>query len=205
MNLFLIRHGETSHNKERRILGIADLPLTHHGRQQAKAAAKTLVAEAPFALYSSPLARAMETASAIGDLAGVAPIPIDGFSEADVGLLEGLSGIEMRERYPEFMQHWQEDPGTAQMPEGETLQQVQLRAWKGLLSVYDQHSADTVVLVGHNFTNLTVITRMLGLPLKDFRTLNQNLCGITRIDMSDDQYKLISLNETAHLRAENLL
>ena len=167
--------------------------------------AKALAGEAPFALYSSPLSRAVETATAIGNLVSVAPKPLDGFSEADVGLLEGLSGIEMRERYPDFMQQWQEDPATAQMPEGETLGQVQHRAWKALQSVYGQNSDDTVVLVGHNFTNLTVITKMLGLPLKDFRKLNQNLCGITRVDMSDDQYKLMTLNETAHLRAENLI
>ena len=60
----------------------------------------------------------------------------------------------MRERYPEFMQQWQEDPATAQMPEGETLGQVQHRAWKALQTVYGQNSDDSVVLVGHNFTNL---------------------------------------------------
>jgi broad specificity phosphatase PhoE len=136
----------------------------------------------------------------IADAASLSPVHIDDLREADTGELHGLTGVEMREQYPEFMKLWQKDAGTARMPGGESLIEVQNRAWDAVTRLHQQHSNETIVAVSHNFTILTIICEVLDMPLNNFRRLKQGLCAITRIEMTDERHVLLSLNETAHLR-----
>ena len=135
MKLILVRHGETQLNKDALIQGINSVPLNGAGRSHAQAIASALARDLPFELYTSPLTRALETAQIIFKTVGVAPKPLRELEEADAGELEGLTREEMRRRYPEFVKRWAEDSGTAQMPGGESLLQVQERAWWAITEI----------------------------------------------------------------------
>ena len=63
--ILLIRHGETDWNRVHRFQGRSDLPLNQEGRDQAHALALGLKDQSLTAIYSSPLARAVETARLI--------------------------------------------------------------------------------------------------------------------------------------------
>lgn len=67
MKIYLVRHGETDWNIERRFQGIENIPLNDTGRSQAKDCAKTLAPLSFSAIYASPLQRAYETATIIAD------------------------------------------------------------------------------------------------------------------------------------------
>lgn len=68
--IILIRHGETVWNKEKRIMGWADIPLNETGREQARKVGSTLKAIYDIeVIYSSDLSRTMETARIIKDIA----------------------------------------------------------------------------------------------------------------------------------------
>ena len=74
--LYMLRHGETAWNTERRMQGTKDSPLTARGRQQAVAMGRTLKRElasepGPTFFFRSPLGRARETADIIGDEIGL--------------------------------------------------------------------------------------------------------------------------------------
>jgi broad specificity phosphatase PhoE len=56
--IFIIRHGETAWNREGVFRGRADVPLSEHGREQARLLAEALKQAGIEAVYSSPLARA---------------------------------------------------------------------------------------------------------------------------------------------------
>ena len=199
MKLILVRHGETQPNKDGRILGVGDAPLNTRGRAQARAVAGALEEYLPFRLYTSPVARAMETAEAIAAALKVPRMPLDALAEADAGELEGLTGKEMRERYPDFARRWAEDSGTARMPGGESLVEVQERAWRAVQGLLDEHPEDTIVAVTHNFTIQTIVSKMLGMPLGNARALRLDVGSITRLDLSRSHGVLGSLNETSHL------
>jgi probable phosphoglycerate mutase len=67
MRLYMVRHGETLWNQERRLQGQADAPLSERGREQAKALAPVFRnGVAPELVVSSDLARAHDTARLIG-------------------------------------------------------------------------------------------------------------------------------------------
>lgn len=65
--LYLLRHGQTEFNVKKLVQGRCDSPLTDLGRQQARAAAAWLKAHGvvPDKVVSSPLGRAMDTASLV--------------------------------------------------------------------------------------------------------------------------------------------
>ena len=202
MRLILARHGETQLNKDGRIQGITGLPLNDTGLAQARHIARALEPDIPFVLYSSPIDRARQTAQVIADTHGLPLTQLDGLVEADAGDLEGLTGQEMRERFPEFTQRWSENSATTRMPGGESLQDVQHRSWTAITGLMDRHADDTVVAVTHNFTILTIVCRVLELPIHSRRRLQQDLGSLTRLDLTDSQMVVLSLNETWHLRTE---
>ena len=178
-------------------------PLNATGRAQASAVAQALKSELPFAMYTSPVRRALETAGIVSELLDVPAATLPELRELEVGELDGLTGDEMRKRYPEYMKDWSKDPATARPPGGETVQEVQEMAWDAVNRLLDRHPDDTVVAVSHNFTILTILAKVLDMPLQFFRRLQQDLAAITRLELSEGQGSLLSLNETWHLRTSS--
>lgn len=200
----LVRHGETEHNRSRLTLGRADVPLNGRGRLQARALAASFV-RAPAAMSSSPLARCRDTADSIAQATSVAVTIEPDLIEMDVGEMEHLTRDELSVQYPEFLRHWfGADVADARMPGGETLGEVQDRAWAALERIRTAHEGGEVVVFTHNFVILTLVCRALGLPLAQFRRLRTSLASKAILDMTDGGTTLISCNDTAHLKARGL-
>lgn len=71
VGIFLIRHGQTTYNRDGRIRGwVDDIPLDEHGKQSAQAAAEKLQGKDIDCIYCSDLKRAMQTADIIANLVG---------------------------------------------------------------------------------------------------------------------------------------
>ena len=203
MDLILVRHGETEVNKLGRIQGVGQAPLNELGLKQAAAAAMALAEETPFKLYVSPLKRAVQTAKAITDQTGIPVVVEHGLIEMDVGEFDGLSGQQLRERFPEVMRSWDEDAFKTVMPGGESLSTVRDRAWSTVKRLADLHDDETVVAVTHNFTIQMILCTALGMPPNNFRRLRVDLGSITRLQVSSERTVQLSVNETGHLRGLN--
>ena len=210
MRLLLIRHGETAHNAEQLALGQEDVPLNELGRLQAQALAARLVDPAAFgpisAIYASPLQRAVATATPLADALDHTVQIEPGLIEMDVGEVEGISFGQVRERYPDFLRGWFSD-GLADvpMPGGESLGQVQERAWVAVAAIRDRHAEETVVaLVSHNFVILTLLCHVLGMPLAQFRRLRHDLAAVSLLELTPEREILLALNDRCHLRADGL-
>lgn len=201
MRLILVRHGETEHNKDGMTLGRFDAPLNERGLAQAKAVAASFH-RAPAAIYSSPLTRALYTAELIGAETGVAVSVEPQLIEMDVGEMEHQSFATLRERHPEFLRAWASAvAGEARMPGGETLAEVQERAWNAVQRMHEAHRYGDVVAVTHNFVILTIVCRAIGLPLSDFRRLRQALASKTVLEFHEHGQTLLQLNDNSHLIA----
>ena len=61
------------------------------------------------------------------------------------------------------------------------------------------HDETPVVAVTHDFTIHSIVCRALDLPLRGLSSLKVDLGSITRLELSDPPYVLVSLNETGHL------
>jgi broad specificity phosphatase PhoE len=120
--------------------------------------------------------------------------------------MEGLSPQEMREHYGDFLREWVSPRvGPLRIPGGESLQDVQERAWAAVQRLRERHAENTVVVVSHNFTIHVILCRALGLPLGSFRRLRHDLAAKAVLEVRDDRAIVISLNDTCHLEAEGLV
>jgi probable phosphoglycerate mutase len=109
----LWRHGQTIWNAENRFQCKTDVPLNETGEAQAERAARLLAALRPDRIFASDLSRAASTAGALAKVTGL-PVTLDkDLRERSGGSWEGLTDVEIRERYPEQRATW--DP-----PDGET-------------------------------------------------------------------------------------
>lgn len=199
--IFLVRHGETDWNRDRRFQGRSDLPLNREGRSQARALASALKEEPFTAIYTSPLLRAYETACLIGAFHPSAPIFKEaGFMEMDLGEFDGMEARRWAEQYPELRKAWQENPASVTMPGGESLEEVQARALEALghiLGLY--HHATSLLICSHNFVNLTILCHALEIPLNRFRELRQETAAFSILSKQGNRFYAEVVNERSHL------
>ena len=89
--LLLVRHGETAWNADGRLQGHLDIPLNDVGRAQARRLAAALADERePIdIIYSSDLARALQTAQAVADASRAPMIATSALREGDFGACQG--------------------------------------------------------------------------------------------------------------------
>lgn len=200
MRLILVRHGETDWNRERRVQGHSDVALCEEGLQQAEEVAKALQREKIVAIYSSPLQRALQTAQAVAKYHSLPVETVEDLKELDVGELDGLSFTEMRARYGDFLKQWAADAGPLRLPQGESLQELQERAWKVVEQIRGKHREGTVVVVSHNFALNSIICKAIGLSLSCFRRLRTEVAAISVLDFTERGPVLVLLNERCHLR-----
>lgn len=201
MDLILVRHGETDANRRGILMGSARGPsLNATGRAQAADIGATLKAEPIAHIYTSPAHRARETAEIISQAIEVSMSEVHDLCEIDVGRLEGLTQAEVHRDFASHTLEWELDPATARHPGGETMEELQARAWKVAQGLSEKHAGETVVVVSHLFTILAVVTKTLEMPLRHFLRIRLEPGAMARIELSQGKLEVVSTNETWHLR-----
>jgi alpha-ribazole phosphatase len=198
--LYLLRHGETTWNVARRYQGALDSPLSRAGRVQTLRLGETLARVPLRAVYSSPLARALETAAAI---AGAHRLPVrahDGLGEIRVGEWEGLSVSEIETRYAEAVRGWYETPHLTRIPGGETIEEMRERAVAAVDEIVRAHAGEPVAVVAHGGVNKTVLLTALGAPLSCYWRIRQGNACISVLEYGPGRPVVWAMNDTTHLR-----
>ena len=180
MKVFLIRHGQTV-TSGRTYAGRRDVPLTAHGRDQARRIADQLAGEDVSFILTSPLSRAVDTARPLADRLGLDPVAFPALVEIDFGLHEGRDkaslGLNLRKSH-----------SRTPLPEGESLFDV----WERAGEVVDllQSAPDAVcALFGHFWINRLLWGRLSGLSFEgacrshDYRPRTGSCVGL---DLSRD-------------------
>ena len=145
MKFFVVRHGETEWNKLGRFQGHTDISLNERGLSQA---IETAVASADWghsAVYSSPLIRTVQVAEQIAKVTPMEVRQDPRLKELSLGELEGVTGEEMRNGWPEIFSAWRAVPESMSMPNGESLLQLRNRAWQVILDIEQKKSAEQYV------------------------------------------------------------
>lgn len=198
--LILARHGETEWNVAEVFRGQIDVALNETGVKQAELLAGYLSRSTIEAVYSSPLQRALKTAEAIAGThqlrVNVEPDLID----FNFGKWQGLSHQEVREQYGELYAGWIAHPEQVRMPDGETLDDVRIRATRVIDKVIGKYTG-TAVIVGHRVVNKVLICALLGLDNSHFWKIRQDTCGISIFTRQKEQFILTRHNDTSFLKS----
>lgn len=186
MPLYLVRHGQTDWNLERRFQSRSDVPLNETGRAQARALRAELAARrVRFAdARCSPLSRARETALLVLEGTGLEPVDEPAFVELDVGEFEQQREEELRERFgPDAYDAWRARHYLEPAPGGETLFQCAERVRGPLLALAQAARVADVLVVGHQAVNMAMKVALSG--RQDLESLRDFLQGNADVDVWD--------------------
>jgi probable phosphoglycerate mutase len=203
MNLLLVRHGETTWNREGRYQGRTDVPLSPEGEAQASRLGDRL-AGIPIALaLASPLARTRGTAEAILGGRGVALELDDALIEISHGTWEGQLASDIEISHAEMFGAWRSRPDrdVPAGPDAETLGDVEERAWPVLVRTCARLTGDeTALIVAHDAVNRVLLCRVLGLPVSRVWTFRQSPAALNVLSgASIADLQVVRLNDAEHV------
>jgi broad specificity phosphatase PhoE len=172
--IYLMRHGETVWNRERRFQGRLDSPLTERGQAQARRMGEmleALVDRESIAIVASPLGRARATAATVATVLGSPPERIETdarLNEIDVGIWSGLTYGEIASRWPDAITPASRRDWFFRSPDGETYDEIATR----VRSFLDGAAARrTLIVVAHGITSRLLRGLYLGLSRSDLLRL----------------------------------
>jgi len=194
--LLLIRHGENEFVKTHKLPGrLSGIHLNEKGQKQAQALADALKDVPLKAIYSSPLERAMETASPIATTHKLQIVQEPGLMDTDVGAWQGRSWKTLR-----HTKAWgvvQHAPSRFRFPDGESFPEAQTRIANALERIVKQHNKpqDIVAVVFHADPIKLAVSHFLGLPLDNFQKLGCDTGSATVLAVHEAGAGLMKLNQ----------
>lgn len=202
-NVLLIRHGQSKGNAERRFGGHTATPLSARGRNQAEATARTLKSESLTAIYSSDLARAMETAKPLANMTGLHVQSTTAFRERDVGVMEGLTFEDAAQQHPEQYAALLRRDFEYVLTGGESYRQLLDRAVQKLDAIIEEHHGGKIAVFSHTGTICILALHLMGaLDAPELKPvwISSGNCGITKFELRDDGFvRVLAVNDTSHL------
>ena len=196
--IFLIRHGVTEQNKQRRYCGITDVCLSSRGLAQAQLLSGFLTQENITSIYSSPLKRSLATAAAIAQSHRLSVGSLQGLSEIDFGQWEGMTFDEIQAGYPDQLKKWFEKPDSFTFPQGESVGDFRKRVLASLEPVLTGQG-DSVV-VAHGGSLRIIICRLCRWGMENLHSFALDPASVTVLEHYENSTIVSVLNETCHLK-----
>lgn len=161
MKIYILRHGQTQYNAEKRYQGQRDIPLSNEGRAALRKADLC-----PEKVYVSPLSRAVETAKILFPDAQL--VPVEGFLEMCFGIFEGRNYIEME--HDADYRAWVGEDCLGRCPGGETRGEFSDRTCTAFEPLVDRaldEKQDMLVIMAHGGTQMALMERYAN-PKRDY-------------------------------------
>ena len=168
--LYIIRHGKTDWNNERKLQGRTDIPLNEEGIEMARRARDEYRNVSFDICYCSPLKRARQTADILLEGRDIPIITDDRLLEMSFGIYEGMAnGYDDPDLYVSRLFR---DPAgfTERLEGGESLDDLFERTGDFLESIVKPLLSQNknVLIVGHGAMNSSIVSRIRGMERKDF-------------------------------------
>ena len=194
----LIRHATIEASGKSLAGRLAGVHPTGHGRDQARALAQRFTGASIAAVYSSPLERAVDTATPIATLLGLPVVTREDFLEIDFGRWTGRTFDDL-----------DTDPGfgrfntmrsCAPVPGGEFMLQAQTRMVLGLEALRAAHEGQPVVVVAHGDLIRAALAHYAGVPLDLMRRLTVDLASVSIVELEECAVRIVAINDTGRAR-----
>ena len=202
--LYIVRHGETEWNKIGRYQGITNVPLNENGIAQAKACGNALKDVHFDRILSSDLSRALVTAETIRGNRQLEIKTDERLREINFGDWEKLLFTEIEERWPGLIDQMYRRPDIVKVPNGESFQEVQDRAWSAVSDFLNENNEEeTILITCHGGTIRTILCKLLDISISHCWNFSQGNTAINRVfynGMGESDHNILNLlNDTAHV------
>ncbi len=198
--VFVVRHGETTWNREGRLQGHLDSQLTTKGIAQAKALGENLKYHNFNAIYASDLTRTRITAENIASEKPCPIILVPQLRERNLGIFQGHTRKELLDSFPKLAPPYLNYEPEFVIPEGESLMQFCQRCMDCFNHLASQHEGGKILIVTHGGVLTCLFKMVVGVPLntpRNFVLLNTSLNVFSHYK---GQWMLESWGDLSHLQ-----
>jgi probable phosphoglycerate mutase len=194
-----LRHGQTAWNAEQRLQGQLDIPLDATGRWQAERLAEALAGEGIELIFSSDLARTVDTAAPTAGRLGL-PVLLDAaLRERGFGVFEGHTYAEIETRWPDAARRWRSRESGFGPEGGETLLGFQQRAVAALTRLAAAHPGRTLAVFTHGGVLDALYRAAAGLDVSAPRGWVLGNASINRLLWTGERWAKVGWDDAAHL------
>lgn len=201
VQVYFLRHGETSFSLSGGFCGELDLALTDQGKIMAAEFAEAY-AHLPWqAIFTSPMKRTTATAEPLCKALGIEPHIREGLREMNFGDWEEKARDQVKSQHLEDYIRWMTEPAwNAPTGGGETAIEVANRAMPVIAEIEDTCSEGPVLVVSHKTTIRIILCQLLGIDLGRYRDRIDCLAGSISIVKFDEHGPLLQrLGDRAYM------
>lgn len=188
LQVYLVRHGETQWNAERRIQGQSDSMLTDNGVHQARQVAQRVRQLGITHVISSDLGRTQQTAHIIADSVGCRVVLDPRLRELDMGVLERRSIDSLTAEEEAWRRALVDGTPGGRIPGGESMTELGQRMNAALNACRELPPGSRPLLVSHGMALGCLVSTILGLPPYAERRLRLRNCSISRVDYQESPW-----------------
>jgi len=184
----------------------SDTDLSQTGRIQAEKLGLAMKDVPLTAIYSSPLRRALDTASAIGKYHNLKIRQEPGLKEIFVGEMEGMQISALNTNFTQFLLDWQYKGEDVDFKGGENLGQFRDRVWESIQKIVGENRDGNVAVVSHYFVTAVIVCQALDLPLTHMTRIRIQPSGKTILEFNRGcPPRLLLLSDICHLRENRVV
>lgn len=196
-HIYLIRHGETKWNREKRVQGHRDMPLSPEGVEQARRLAEYIKDWRFDAVYASDLSRALQTAEWLGRDRGLEVTACSEIRERFFGEWEGLPIEEVKRNHPDEWEAIWHRGGRYGVENAEETQQRMMSWLEGIL---ERHHGQRVAVVSHGGSINAVLEQVSRGEYGPGRTRIRNTAVSHLIHHRHQGWRVVDVNRDDHLQ-----
>lgn len=201
---YLIRHAQTVWNRENRLQGHTDKPLSQLGREQAECVGAFFAVRHLRSIYTSPLSRSRQTAQAIaqGNGHNILPVTEKELAEMHLGVWEGLTPEEIDLQFKGAYRQWRRQPSSVRIPKAESPKAFRRRVQRIFGRLTASFDAGEHVIVTHGGVIAAILADLWGADYDAvLRRQRLDNAGITALELGSAHPHVLWVNATSHLEA----
>lgn len=196
MKLILVRHGESTWNKSKRVQGRRNPRLSDKGRKQSQLLAKRFNGMRFDTVYSSDLSRAYDTAKI---LTNNHICIIKNLHEIELGDWEGKTINQVSKEYKELYNKWYKEPLEIKIPGAETILEFKERVVRTFDEIKAQHPNQNVLVVTHGGVITIYLAHLLEMNLNKVWSISLKNGSVTILSFYEEFPCILLFNDTCHL------
>ena len=194
---YIVRHGKTVWNTEKRTQGQKNSELTEQGIEHARQFSRKISHMHIDEVYSSDLKRAYETAKIIRPSS---EIHLEkGFREINFGLWEGLTIEEIQKNYSELYSSWQTSPEEVAFIEGEKIVEAFERVNQAFWEIDSKHENKHILIVAHAMVIKLLLVGFLDAPINKIFNIVQGNLAMNIVKKKNKKATIVTMNDTSYL------
>ncbi|WP_066301731.1 histidine phosphatase family protein [Bacillus sp. FJAT-29937] len=199
LNLFVIRHGETEWNTQKRMQGRLDSDLTEKGKKDARSLGERLKDTKFVRIISSPSNRTLETAKQVVVERAAAVETDERLMEIHLGDWQGKVEADIEKEYPDLFHAYWNLPALYESVGGESFSDVKERLLEFLLELEKATPSGNVLIVTHGVVIKALYLLCRNAPIEEiWNPPFIHGTSLTKIKMRDGKMELILEGCIAH-------